>query len=219
MIEKKIRPIWPIYAAGGVWILCGLVLPLYTLWAILVTAILSLAVYGLSMKLAPSKTILVPDPSPSYHTGEEEVDALLGTARKDLDSLHLLNDIIEDPSLSSQIERMEKAGNAILEEIQKNPAKGLRIRKFFVYYLPTAVKVLTSYAKFSRQSSAGANAKELMAQVESNAATIATAFEHQLDSLYTAEVLDISADIDVLKAMAQSESLPGMEVGHETSAK
>ena len=76
MIEKKIRPIWPIYAAGGVWILCGLVLPLYTLWAILVAAILSLAVYGLSMKLAPSKTILVPDPSPSYHTGEEEVDAL-----------------------------------------------------------------------------------------------------------------------------------------------
>ena len=219
MIEKKIRPIWPIYAAGGVWILCGLVLPLYTLWAILVAAILSLAVYGLSMKLAPSKTILVPDPSPSYHTGEEEVDALLGTARKDLDSLHLLNDIIEDPSLWSQIERMEKAGNASLEESQKNPAKGLRIRKFFVYYLPTAVKVLTSYAKFSRQSSAGANAKELMAQVESNAATIATAFEHQLDSLYTAEVLDISADIDVLKAMAQSESLPGMEVGHETSAK
>ena len=52
-----------------------------------------------------------------------------------------------------------------------------------------------------------------------NAAVIAAAFEHQLDSLYTAEVLDISADIDVLKAMAQSEGLPEMEVGHETSAK
>ena len=73
MIEKKIRPIWPIYAAGGVWILCGLIFPLYTLWAIVVTAILSLAVYGISMKLAPAKTILVPDPSPSFHTGEEAV--------------------------------------------------------------------------------------------------------------------------------------------------
>ena len=219
MIEKKIRPVWPVYTAGAVWLLCGLVLPLYTLWAILVTAVLSLAVYGISMRLAPPKVILVPDPSPAYHTGEKEVDALLESARKDLDSLHLLNDIIDDSALSAQINRMEQAGGAILEEIVKNPSKGLRIRKFFVYYLPTAVKVLTSYAKFSRRSGAGSNVKELMEEVESNAATIAAAFEHQLDSLYSAEVLDISTEIEVLKSMAQSGSFPGMEDGHETTAK
>ena len=219
MIEKKIRPVWPVYAAGGVWLLCGLILPLYTLWALLVTAVVSLAVYMISMKLAPSKVILVPDPSPAYNTGEKEVDALLEAARKDLDSLHLLNDLIEDPALSAQIDRMETAGGSILEEIMKSPSKGLRIRKFFVYYLPTAVKVLTSYAQFSRRSGNGSNVKELMEEVESNAATIATAFEHQLDSLYSAEVLDITTEIEVLKAMSQSGNFPGMEDGHETSAK
>ena len=36
---------------------------------------------------------------------------------------------------------------------------------------------------------------------------IATAFENQLDALYSAEVLDIGADLDVLKSLMKGQGL------------
>ena len=44
---------------------------------------------------------------------------------------------------------MEKAGAAILQQVREHPEKGRDIRKFVTYYLPTAVKILTTYAAVS----------------------------------------------------------------------
>ena len=49
--------------------------------------------------------------------------------------------------------------------------------------------------------------KVLRAEVEQNAASIAAAFENQLDALYSAEVLDIGADLDVLQSMMKGQGL------------
>ena len=43
--------------------------------------------------------------------------------------------------------------------------------------------------------------------MEQNAATIADAFEAQLDSLFSDEVLDITSDIDVLTGMMKGDGL------------
>ena len=43
--------------------------------------------------------------------------------------------------------------------------------------------------------------------MEANAAVIATAFENQLDSLYSAAALDLDADLEVLKGMLKGQGL------------
>ena len=43
--------------------------------------------------------------------------------------------------------------------------------------------------------------------VEHNAASIATAFENQLDALYAAESMDLSADLTVLQNMLKGQGL------------
>ena len=44
-------------------------------------------------------------------------------------------------------------------------------------------------------------------EVEHNASSIATAFENQLDALYAAESMDLSADLTVLQNMLKGQGL------------
>ena len=51
------------------------------------------------------------------------------------------------------------------------------------------------------------NAASIRAEVERNAASIAAAFENQLDALYAAESMDLSADLTVLQNMLKGQGL------------
>ena len=44
-------------------------------------------------------------------------------------------------------------------------------------------------------------------ELRRNAETTATAFENQLDALYSAEAMDISTDIEVLDSILKSQNL------------
>ena len=103
--------------------------------------------------------------------------------------------------------RMEKAGRSIVETVEASPAKAKQVRRFANYYLPDAVNVLEQYAKLARQGVRGENAASIRAEVERNAASIATAFENQLDALYAAESMDLSADLTVLQNMLKGQGL------------
>ena len=116
-------------------------------------------------------------------------------------------DFLPDPQLSAAMTRMEKAGRSIVEVVEANPAKAKQVRRFANYYLPDAVNVLEQYAKLARQGVRGENAASIRAEVERNAASIATAFENQLDALYAAESMDLSADLTVLQNMLKGQGL------------
>jgi len=121
--------------------------------------------------------------------------------------VHALNEALPDPQLSAAMTRMEKAGRSIVETVEATPAKAKQVRRFANYYLPDAVNVLQQYAKLAKQGVRGENAASIRAEVEHNAASIATAFENQLDALYAAESMDLSADLTVLQNMLKGQGL------------
>ena len=203
-IEKKTPPVLPIYFAALVWLVGGIVLPLYRLWALALTALLSAAAYVVGGRLCPKRVQRIEQP---FMTGSEDADAMLTSVQGHLASLQRLNEQIPDDGLSDAIRRMETAGKSILDEVEQHPEKARDIRRFANYYLPDAVKILTTYAKMEQQGVKGENADALRAEVEKNAAAIAAAFENQLDALYSAEVLDIGADLDVLKSLMKGQGL------------
>lgn len=53
----------------------------------------------------------------------------------------------------------------------------------------------------------GENAEQIVTELRRNADTTATAFENQLDALYSAEAMDISTDIEVLDSILKSQNL------------
>lgn len=209
MVEKKIPSALPLYIAAGVFLVGSCIFSVYRLSDLLIVSALALGAYALAKKRIPPRVVMVPAPAEPFATGEAALDEALTQAQRDLDALRDLNARIPDAALSAQIERMEKAGASILREVRAHPEKGRGIRKFVTYYLPTAVKVLTTYADLSASGAGGENARSLTAQVEQNAGTIAAAFEAQLDALFAGEVLDVSSDITVLEGMLGGDGAGG----------
>lgn len=203
-IEKKEKPVLPLYFVGIIWLVCAFVLPLYKLWALVLTALLSLGGYLLGQKLCPRRVKLVEQ---GFMTGSEDADEMLRTVESLLEQLHQINEDIPDEALSSAMDRMEKAGRAIVTEVEAHPEKARDIRRFANHYLPDAVKILAAYAKLEKRGGRGENAESVKAQVAANAASIATAFENQLDSLFADEALDISTDLDVLQNFLKGQGL------------
>ena len=202
--EKTKRPVLPVYMAALAWPIMALLVPIYTLGGLVLTAVVSVAVYFAGTKLCPTRVVRVPV---AYATGSEDVDTMLTGIAANLDALHKLNETIPDPQLSAAMDRMEKAGRSIVEAVEANPEKAKQVRRFANYYLPDAVNVLQQYAKLAKQGVRGENAAAIRTEVEHNAASIATAFENQLDALYAAESMDLSADITVLQNMLKGQGL------------
>lgn len=202
--EKRTKPVLPIYLAALVWPLASLLLPPYTLLNLLLIAVLSGVVYVGASRLCPTRVLRYEVP---YATGSEDVDAMLTEITTRLNELKALNGAIPDEELSRQMERMEKAGRSIVAAVEASPDKANQINRFARYYLPEVVKIMTAYANMQKGGVKGENAAQILGEVRSNAGTMATAFENQLDALYSAEAMDISTDIEVLDGILKSQNL------------
>lgn len=202
--EIRKKPVLPLWLAALAWPVGALVFPVYTLWGLAATAALSVVVCFVAARLCPVRIVTREVP---YATGSEDVDAMLAGIEKNLDALHALNDAIPDAKLSAEMDRMERAGRGILQAIEANPDKAGQIDRFARYYLPEVVKIMAAYARMEQGGIKGDNADQIQSEVRANAATMATAFENQLDSLYSAEAMDISTDIQVLDTILKSQNL------------
>ena len=203
---------WPVYAVGLVWLVFGLFLPLYKLIHFLAAAGLSIAAYLVVKKLCPDKTFTIPDPEPEPEpvtTGSPELDELIRQRDLALSEMHRLNDSIEDPKISAQIDHMEAVTAKIIAHVVEHPRKLPQIRKFLNYYLPTTLKLLNAYDRMDAAGVSGANIDGTMGKIETMMDTIATAFDRQLDALFGDEALDISTDITVMETMLAREGLAG----------
>ena len=204
IIRTRKPSVLPFYAGALVFVVLCAVLPVYKLWALLVALGGAAAAFGLGQKFCPPHVVAHEVPFP---TGQDDVDAMLTDIQQKLDTLHGLNASLPDPALSAAMDRMEKAGRSIVEAVEANPAKAKQVRRFANYYLPDAVNILQQYATLARQGVKGENAAAIRTEVEHNAASIATAFENQLDALYAAESMDLSADLTVLQNMLKGQGL------------
>lgn len=201
-IEKP--SVLPWYGAAAVWLVMGLAAPLYRLPVLLATAAVSAVVFLAAKKVCPPRVV---EREVGFHTGVDDVDQMLAAMAKELDTLHGLNAALPDPELSAAMTRMEQAGRGIVEAVEATPGKAKVARRFANYYLPDAVQVLRQYAALAKQGVRGENAASVKQEVEQNAARIATAFENQLDALYEAESMDLSADLEVLQNLMKGQGL------------
>lgn len=204
IIRTRKPSILPYYAAALAFVVLCAVLPVYRLWALLAALGAAVLAFAGAKKICPPRVVETEVP---FHTGVDDVDAMLTEMQQQLDTLYALNEALPDPQLSAAMARMEKVGRSIVETVEATPAKAKQVRRFANYYLPDAVNVLQQYAKLAKQGVRGENAASIRAEVEHNAASIATAFENQLDALYAAESMDLSADLTVLQNMLKGQGL------------
>ena len=205
--EKRIPSVVPIYSAAIAWLAYAMVFPLYKLWHFIVCAVFTVLVFLLMKRLFPGKVVKVKVPEPEQTTGNPELDKMIADGKAAMDRMRELNDAIEDPIISGQINELERLSGKIFDVVKQEPKKLGEIRTFMNYYLPTTIKLLTSYDKLVRQGQAGENVEATKTKIENVMETIVTAYRKRLDSLFAAEAIDISADIKVLETMMAKDEL------------
>lgn len=105
IIRTSKPSVLPWYAAALVFVVLCAVLPVYQLWALLVSLGGACAALGAAKKICPPRVVEHEVP---FHTGVDDVDAMLTGMQKQLDTLHALNEALPDPNLSAAMTRMEK---------------------------------------------------------------------------------------------------------------
>ena len=211
------KPVAPIYAVAALWVVWGLLFPLHRPLHFVLAAIVSVVVFCIGKAIWPDKTYNTPDPEPVKEeepktTGNPEIDALIQERDRAVSEMRRLNDSIEDPTISAQIDRLEATTAKIVDQVVKNPEKLSDIRRFMNYYLPTTLKLLNAYDRADSAGISGTNVDGTKGKVENIMETIVTAFDKQLDSLFGAEALDISTDITVLEQMLAREGIGGSQI-------
>ena len=206
MKKKRIKSALPIYGAALVWLLMGIIAPkalLHFGTLILTAAISAGAYFGLS-QLFKGKVVEVRE---AANSGNAEVDALIETARGQLDSIKAANAAIPDADITAKLNRIEASGEQILLALERNTSQAGAVRRFLNYYLPTTDKLLSTYRMLAETGSKTDNITHSMESVKNSLGMIQEAFEKQLDKLYKDQALDIDTDIDVLEMMMAGDGL------------
>ena len=125
--------------------------------------------------------------------------------------LRQVNDAIPDPVMTAKISRLESVSARIFQLAKEDPAKKAQLQKFMDYYLPTALKLLNTYASLSVQDVQGGNITEAKQNIERSMDLLVTAFENQLDKLFQSDALDVSADVAALEGMLNLDGLSGSD--------
>ncbi|HCO29958.1 MAG TPA: hypothetical protein DIT54_11410 [Lachnospiraceae bacterium] len=127
--------------------------------------------------------------------------------RRFIEEIRAVNRDISEPIISEKIARLENISEKIFQYVEENPAKVEEIRRLKNYYLPTMLKLVRTYEKLEDSDVSGANQKKIRTEIEDTLDTMNTALETMYDDLYSAEAMDVSADISVLKTILAREGL------------
>ena len=228
--EKKNKPVSPIYAVGIVFLLYSLFFELSGLGGLIKCALLAWAVSALVKsivkkdkpaeesdeqvkpkpepqvkKAAPEPVKETPAEEPS--TGNPELDAVIRQGRTSVRRLQELNDDIPDYKVSAQLKQIEILTASIIDQVERKEDKLKQTRQFMNYYLPTTIKLLENYVQLQNVGMKGENISAGMKKIEEMLDKVIVAFQKQLDSLFERDIVDITADIQVMEQMMASHGL------------
>lgn len=123
-----------------------------------------------------------------------------------LRNIRRANDAIADPELSAKIDHLEEITARIFRAVEEDPKKRGRIDTLLNYYLPTTQKLLDTYAQFEAAGVEGENLRQAKERIRATMDSIIAGFEHQLDSLYQADAMDVDSDIRVMESMLRRDT-------------
>ena len=217
--NRKKKKVAPVYTFAGVWLAAACFLPLYRLWALLLT----LGLAGFSAYLVgkhagkkereaaqaeekqpePAKTAA---PQKSYGP---EIDPILQEGNRALGEMGRIYMSVQDVEVRKKINELMRITDKITQDAIHDPSDIPQIKKFMTYYLPTTIKLLNAYDRMSAQGIEGENLDKSMKSINEMLDQAIVAYKKRLDSLFENQALDIETDIEVMNQMLAREGLSG----------
>lgn len=178
-------------------------------WNFLFSAVLAVLLYmAFTLLLKPVRKI-----------GKVKVETLrdgehlrekLEEARADLKSIERSMTKIRDLELKEESERLHRTAGNILKYLEENPGKIPQARQFIDYYQDAASQLLEKYVDLQNTDLNTEDTRRLKVQTEEAIRTLNEAFENQFQKLMSEELLDMEAELQLLRQTMKME-------GHSTA--
>ncbi len=204
MKEVKKPSVIPIYGLAAVWLLYCLIFPTYRLWHFLLCAVVSVLAYLVLKKFFPGAMELVEEPAT---TGDEQIDELLADGREAVSELQQIGTEVKDPAVAEKVGKICDLTEKLYDDVRKDPSDFRPVRRFTDYYRPTTAKLLHRYIELQDSEIGGENISDAKRRIEDMLDSIVTAYQKELNSLYENDLVDITADIQVMEKKMAAEGL------------
>jgi len=199
----------------------SLLLPMYKLWALLLSVGMCSFVSYLLGKSAARKERSEEQEQPRKQEPVKaaaasekksygpEIDPIIEEGDRALREMARLYTSIKEPDVRAKINELMRITDKITQDAIADPSDIPQIKKFMNYYLPTTIKLLNSYDRMSAQGIEGENLDKSMKSINEMLDAAIVAFKKRLDALFENQALDIETDIEVMNKMLAREGLSG----------
>lgn len=121
-------------------------------------------------------------------------------------------------SVQEKIDKLIIMMDRIYDCIEEHPEQYSQIYRLNDYYIPTILKLLTTYAEVEDQPVQGENILKIKKEIEESLDMINKAMQIMFDELFQDIAMDTSADIDVLETMLAREGLTKRDLKADENA-
>ena len=219
--NRKKRHTSPIYTFAGVWLVAACFLPMYRLWALLLTlGLSSFCAYLMGKHAAKKEQKQAEAPAAEAQPAQQktaapqksygpEIDPILQEGNRGLSEMGRIYMSVQDVEVRKKINELMRITDKITQDAIHDPSDIPQIKKFMNYYLPTTIKLLNAYDRMSAQGIEGENLDKSMKSINEMLDQAIVAYKKRLDSLFENQALDIETDIEVMNQMLAREGLSG----------
>lgn len=202
--EKVMAGGLPFLAAGAVWFVFAMILPVYKLIPLLVCAFAAIGVLAALSAVRKAQIAKLP-PAPTVKVRAEEMAKKLDICR---DRLLELEPQIQGTKVSTLAGSLADCLDRIADEVERDPKDRNKVRKLANHYTDMIVGIVEKYVQLEKQVAAvsnGENVTSAMKQIEDGLTNAETALRKLLDDLFSDDAMEVSADINVLEQLLKTE--------------
>lgn len=191
----------PFIAAGAVWFILALILPIYKLYALILTVAIAAAAF-VSLNFKRRKQLEELPPAPPVKVRAEEMAKKIDACRETLISQQQQ---IKSETLSNTVGSMAITMDLIADEVEKDPKDRNKVRKLANHYTAMITGLVDKYIQLEAQGAEGENIRSSMERIEEGLSGADKALKRILDDMFSDDAMEVSADITVLEQLLKTE--------------
>lgn len=201
-IKKPMPSGLPYLTCGGAFFILAMILPMYRMWALLVTAAVAAVICIAMLAVRRKQIAAMPEVSPLRERAEE-LSKNLDAGR---DELRRLMPKIQNPKVAGIAGSMADTLEKLADNLEKNPKDRNKIRKVAVHYVPMITDLVRNYINLSEQGVEGGNIAATMTSIENGLEKVDASLKQYLDDMFEDDKLSIETDIAVLQQLMNKDA-------------
>ena len=146
---------------------------------------------------------------------EKNVEDVLSDARNKNKYILSMVEKIDDEEIKQYLKEINSTTSKIITTVAKNKKKIKQTDKFFTYYFPITVGIVSKYDEIENQKLSSKDAKKFFDSAKESLDEINKSFKVILNNLYESDIENATADMKVLNNILKSDGFNDIEINKE----